>query len=157
MWFVNFHYELYCTDVYLLLIGKNLHIRYFFFMSFILASGAILGFVSVAFGAYSEHGLKPIVSEEDFRFLMTAIRYNQFNSVIICSIGLFILGSDKNKIKLFKASGLIFVIGTFLFSFSIYLSILLKTPSLQYLTPLGGMTLLVAWLMLLISALKFKL
>lgn len=125
-------------------------------MSFILVSGAILGFVSVSFGAYSEHGLKPIVSEEDFRFLMTAIRYNQVNSVIICAIGLFILVADKNKIKLFKLSGQIFVIGTLLFSFSIYLSILFKMPNLQYLTPIGGMTLLGAWLMFLISALKFK-
>ena len=125
-------------------------------MSFILISGAILGFVSVSFGAYSEHGLKPIVSEEDFRFLMTAIRYNQVNSVIICAIGLFILVADKNKIKLFKLSGQIFVIGTLLFSFSIYLSILFKMPNLQYLTPIGGMTLLGAWLILLISALKFK-
>ena len=125
-------------------------------MSFILVSGAILGFVSVSFGAYSEHGLKPIVSEEDFRFLMTAIRYNQVNSVIICAIGLFILVADKNKIKLFKLSGQIFVIGTLLFSFSIYLSILFKMPNLQYLTPIGGVTLLGAWLMFLISALKFK-
>ena len=125
-------------------------------MSFILVSGAILGFVSVSFGAYSEHGLKPIVSEEDFRFLMTAIRYNQVNSVIISAIGLFILVADKNKIKLFKLSGQIFVIGTLLFSFSIYLSILLNMPNLQYLTPIGGMTLLGAWLMFLISALKFK-
>ena len=125
-------------------------------MSFILVSGAILGFISVSFGAYSEHGLKPIVSEEDFRFLMTAIRYNQVNSVIICAIGLFILVADKNKIKLFKLSGQIFVIGTLLFSFSIYLSILFKMPNLQYLTPIGGMTLLGAWLMFIISALKFK-
>ena len=125
-------------------------------MSFILVSGAILGFISVSFGAYSEHVLKPIVSEEDFRFLMPAIRYNQVNSVIICAIGLFILVADKNKIKLFKLSGQIFVIGTLLFSFSIYLSILFKMPNLQYLTPIGGMTLLGAWLIFLISALKFK-
>ena len=125
-------------------------------MSFILVSGAILGFISVSLGAYSEHGLKPIVSEEDFRFLMTAIRYNQVYSVIICAIGLFILVADKNKIKLFKLSGQIFVIGTLLFSFSIYLSILFKMPNLQYLTPIGGMTLLGAWLIFLISALKFK-
>ena len=125
-------------------------------MSFILISGAILGFVSVSFGAYSEHGLKPIVSEEDFRFLMTAIRYNQVNSVLICAIGLFILVADKNKIKLFKLSGQIFVIGTLLFSFSIYLSILFKMPNLQYLTPIGGMTMLGAWLIFLISAIKFK-
>ena len=98
-------------------------------MKLLLASGAILGFVSVAFGAYSEHGLKPNVTAEDFRFLMTAVRYNQINSAVICSIGLFVLIDNKTSNKLFKISGLTFVAGTVLFSFSIYLSILLNISS----------------------------
>ena len=98
-------------------------------MKLLLASGAILGFVSVTFGAYSEHGLKPNVTAEDFRFLMTAVRYNQINSAVICSIGLFILIDNTTSNKLFKISGLTFVAGTVLFSFSIYLSILLNISS----------------------------
>ena len=39
----------------------------------------LLGFISVAFGAYAEHGLSKIVTDENFRFLMTAVRYNQVN------------------------------------------------------------------------------
>ena len=125
-------------------------------MKLLLASGAILGFASVAFGAYSEHGLKPNVTAEDFRFLMTAVRYNQFNSAVICSIGLFVLMRNTTSKKLFQISGLTFVAGTVLFSFSIYLSILLKISSIQYLTPVGGITLMAAWLMLLVAALKYK-
>jgi uncharacterized membrane protein YgdD (TMEM256/DUF423 family) len=125
-------------------------------MKLLLASGAILGFVSVAFGAYSEHGLKPNVTAEDFRFLMTAVRYNQINSAVICSIGLFILIDNTTSNKLFKISGLTFVAGTVLFSFSIYLSILYKISSIQYLTPVGGITLMAAWLLLLVAALKYK-
>ena len=125
-------------------------------MKLLLVSGAILGFVSVAFGAYSEHGLKPNVKAEDFRFLMTALRYNQFNSAVICSIGLFVLIGNTTSKKLFKLSGITFVAGTVLFSFSIYLSILLKISSIQYLTPVGGTTLMAAWLMLLVAALKIK-
>ena len=41
----------------------------------ILILGALLGLVSVAFGAYAEHGLREVVSDENFRFLMTAVRY----------------------------------------------------------------------------------
>ena len=87
---------------------------------------------------------------------MTAVRYNQFNSAVICSIGLFVLIGNSTSKKLFKISGLIFVAGTVLFSFSIYLSILLKISSIQYLTPVGGITLMAAWLLLLVAALKYK-
>ena len=125
-------------------------------MKLLLASGAILGFVSVAFGAYSEHGLKSNATAEDFRFLMTAVRYNQINSAVICAIGLFVLIDNKTSNKLFKISGLTFVAGTVLLSFSIYISILLKISSIQYLTPVGGITLMAAWLLLLVAALKYK-
>ena len=64
-----------------------------------LIIGAFLGLFSVAFGAYSEHGLKPIITDEEFRFLMTAIRYNQVNSAVIIAIG-FVLSSSHSIIKL---------------------------------------------------------
>ena len=75
---------------------------------------------------------------------------------MICSIGLFVLIDNKTSNKLFKISGLTFVAGTVLFSFSIYLSILLNISSIQYLTPVGGITLMAAWMLLLVAALKYK-
>ena len=53
--------------------------------------GAILGFISVAFGAYAEHGLKTQISAEHFDFIMTAVRYNQLYAIIISCIGLAVL------------------------------------------------------------------
>jgi uncharacterized membrane protein YgdD (TMEM256/DUF423 family) len=61
----------------------------------ILATGAILGFISVAFGAYAEHGLKTNISTEHFDMLMTAIRYNQLYAIIISGIGLILLNDGK--------------------------------------------------------------
>ena len=119
----------------------------------ILIIGAFLGIFSVGFGAYSEHGLRPHISEEEFRFLMTAIRYNQFNAVVIVAIGLILTSSHSIKeLPVFKWCSRIFVIGSFLFSFSIYFSILLGIKEITYLTPVGGVTLMVAWGLLLISA-----
>ena len=120
----------------------------------ILFFGALLGFVSVAFGAYAEHGLQGTVTDEHFRFLMTAIRYNQLNAVVISIIGLVLLNGGKlaNFVTL-KLSGLLFIIGTLLFSFSIYVSVSFGMPSLVKVTPIGGVTLMIAWLMLLISGL----
>ena len=121
----------------------------------ILLIGALFGFFSVAFGAYSEHGLRPVVSEEEFRMLMTAIRYNQVNSVIICAIGLILLAPNGfPRVSFFKWSGILFIIGTVLFSFSIYLSVGLQIPSLVYVTPVGGITLMLSWLVLAVAAFK---
>ena len=57
----------------------------------ILIIGALLGLFSVFFGAHIEHTLREFVTEEQYRQLMTGIRYNQLNSIIICSIGLAVI------------------------------------------------------------------
>lgn len=119
----------------------------------VLIFGVFLGFFSVAFGAYSEHGLKPVITDEQFRFLMTAIRYNQVNSVIITVIGLTLTSSHKiAKLPMFKWSAKLFVTGAILFSFSIYLSVSINVKEFTYITPIGGVVLMIAWMMLFISA-----
>ena len=119
----------------------------------ILLTGALLGFISVAFGAFAEHGLKDTVSNEHFRFLMTAVRYNQIHSVIIVAIGLSTRsGGSWCDTRHLTWTGAAFIIGTMLFSFSIYLSVSLQIPFLVNLTPFGGITLMIGWLMLAFSA-----
>jgi uncharacterized membrane protein YgdD (TMEM256/DUF423 family) len=118
----------------------------------ILMIGAALGLISVGFGAYSEHALRPVVTEESFRFLMTAVRYNQVHAVVITAIGLSLLNTGAlSQLKTLKWSAAAFILGTVLFSFSIYFSVYLNIPSLTYLTPVGGITLMIAWLLLLFS------
>ncbi|MFT6791851.1 MAG: uncharacterized membrane protein YgdD (TMEM256/DUF423 family) [Cellvibrionaceae bacterium] len=120
----------------------------------VLVFGALLGFISVAFGAYAEHGLRESVSDEHFRFLMTAVRYNQLNAVVISTMGLGLLNGGKlSAIPALKWSSLLFVIGTVLFSFSIYVSVSFEIPWLVYVTPVGGVTIMAAWLLLLIAGL----
>ena len=117
----------------------------------ILIVGAILGFFSVFFGAYSEHSLREIVSEEHFRQLMTGIRYNQVNSVLICAIGIANLSKIQVfESRLFQVVGYLFILGTLLFCFSIYASITFGLPSLVYLTPFGGITIMISWISLLV-------
>lgn len=123
----------------------------------VLILGALLGFISVAFGAYAEHGLREAVTEEHFRFLMTAIRYNQVHAVVIAAIGLALLNGGKlSNLPALKWSGLLFIIGTVMFSFSIYLSVSLDIPSLLNITPAGGMTIMAAWLVLMVVGILAK-
>lgn len=119
----------------------------------ILLTGALLGFISVAFGAFAEHGLKDTVSNEHFRFLMTAVRYNQIHSVIIVVIGLSTRsGGCWCDTRYLNWAAAAFIIGTMLFSFSIYLSVSLQLSFLLNLTPLGGITIMIGWVTLAFSA-----
>lgn len=118
----------------------------------ILILAALLGLISVGFGAFSEHALRPNISDEQFRYIMTAVRYNQVHAVIASAIGLALLSnSPLATLKPLKWSGGLFIIGTMLFSFSIYLSVYFQIPSLTYLTPIGGMTIMGAWLLLVLT------
>ncbi len=119
----------------------------------ILIFAALLGFVSVAFGAFAEHGLREHITQEQFRFLMTAIRYNQVHAVVACAIGLALCHNGRlASIPALRFSGGLFILGTVLFSFSIYLSVWFEMPVLINVTPVGGMTIMAAWLALLASA-----
>ena len=121
----------------------------------ILLVGGVLGFISVVFGAYAEHGLKESISEEHFRFLMTAIRYNQVHAVVVTAIGLGIAsGGLPLQSLLIRWSGILFILGTALFSFSIYLSVVLAIPQLVNITPIGGTIIMLAWMLIAISGYK---
>ncbi len=91
-----------------------------------------------------------MVNDEDFRFLITAMSYNQINAVVISTIGLLMLGSDKvSNVSILTWSCGLFIIGTLLFNFSIYLSVLIDFPRNPNVIPVGGITMMFSWLMLL--------
>jgi len=117
--------------------------------------GALLGLVSVALGAYAEHGLRDALSEEAFRSLLTAVRYNQIHAVVIVAVGL----GARSRAAPWLSAALTwvawgFTAGVVLFCFSIYLSVMLGVPGLTAATPLGGLLLMAAWLALAVIGLK---
>ena len=119
-------------------------------MNPILLAGAVLGLLSVIIGASSEHVLQARVDDEVFRWVMTAIRYHQVGALIVTALGLalFVMNSHPLR-KLLILAGWLFVLGTVLFSFSIYTTALTGVEAFTYLTPIGGTTLMVAWAVLI--------
>lgn len=118
-------------------------------MNKILAAGALLGFLSVAIGASIEHLLRAGTDAEVLRWTMTAIRYHQVGALVITMIGLALMvRPDVPMASALARSGWLFVAGTVMFSFSIYAAALSGLESLTYLTPVGGITLMIAWLSL---------
>ena len=115
----------------------------------ILFFGALFGLISVASGAVAAHGLKGTVSDALFDSVAIAITYNQVNAVIVCTIGLAIRNSDKwAKLWVLNWSAYLFLFGTAMFSFSIYLSAIFNAPDLLKVTPIGGLAIMAAWTLL---------
>ena len=120
----------------------------------IMAWGATFALTAVILGAFGAHALKKLLSINQLASFETGIRYQMFHGIVLLIIGISI---DKiNKTVIISK---LFISGTILFSFSIYL---LNTQeligtSLSFLgpvTPIGGALLIAGWFCLLLSLLK---
>ncbi len=114
--------------------------------------GSILAFSAVLFGAFGAHALKVTLSANDsIQTWETAVRYQMWHAIALILLS---MNSLHNKIP--KMTGPCFTIGTFLFSGSLY-GLALDGPKwLGPVTPLGGLSLMIGWLLLAYSSLKNK-
>lgn len=117
----------------------------------IIATGALFGMLSVIFGAFGAHALKKILSNEQLHSFEVGVKYQMYHAIV-----LLVLGFNSENVT--SAIYYCFTIGIILFSFSIYGLILsdVKGKKLRFLgpiTPLGGLLLVIGWLLLLISVL----
>jgi len=117
-------------------------------VNYILLIGALLGATSVGTDAYINHVFYT-ADVKTFSMIKTALQYHQLYAVIISVIGL--VSRLKNDIIL-KLSAWIFILGTILFSTSLYLKALTGTIIWIKLTPIGGTLLMVGWLLLACSS-----
>lgn len=119
-------------------------------MNWLLFCGALLGLISVIFGAAGDHFLE--LTPEQADSLNTAIRYNMLYAVLITGIALVrFTDISANFSKNLLITGIIFIIGTVLFSFGIYASIITRVAALTYLTPAGGLAIMAGWVSLIFS------
>lgn len=117
-----------------------------------LIIGALLGFISVVFGAYAEHGLREMLTQDQFRHILTAVRYNEIYAILISVFGLScLLDAKLRNSKMLCLAGYLFILGVVMFSFSIYIAYTFNVPDLIAITPYGGMTIMLAWLVLLVA------
>ncbi len=95
---------------------------------------AVLGFVGVAFGAFGAHGLRETVSPRMLAVWNTATLY-----LFVHVFAALVAGRRAPK------TALLFSIGTFVFSGSLYTMVLTGYKKLGMITPIGGVLYLVAW------------
>ena len=111
--------------------------------------GALYGLLAVIFGAFGAHRLRKSITAEQLKSFETGVKYQMYHAIL-----LLVLSFNLNLQSPLE-SNMIYclIIGTFLFSFSIYGLILgaangRKLKFLGPITPIGGLLLIAGWGML---------
>ena len=123
----------------------------------ITATAAFLGMIAIILGAFGAHALKKILTPEQLISFETGVRYQMYQAFF-----LFFLATQNDILE--KTKKTIFTLiqsGTLFFSGSIYL---LSTTGITgvnfkpigFITPIGGLLLILAWGMLGYSILKSR-
>lgn len=104
--------------------------------------GAISAATSVAVGAFGAHGLRGKISDEMLTVFETGARYQMYHALGLILIGLY---ATERSHTLLTSSGWLMVAGTVLFCGSLYGLALGGPKILGPITPLGGLSFMIAW------------
>jgi uncharacterized membrane protein YgdD (TMEM256/DUF423 family) len=129
--------------------------------SFWLRVGAVWGFLAVAVGAFGAHGLKarfealgdqfgPLVTARPESIFQTGSHYHMASAFAILAVG--ILSSLGKNTQALDVAGWSLLLGSLLFSGSLYVLAATGIKWLGMITPLGGIGMLVGWAALAVAA-----
>lgn len=102
--------------------------------------------ITIAIGAFGAHGLKPYLDEYSSEIYEKAVSYQFYNTLGLFFISFvsFLLPLSSKIVKSFY----FILIGTIIFSFSLYILALTKIMWLGAITPIGGSLMIIGWILL---------
>ena len=111
-----------------------------------LVFAAFYGATGIIFGAFAAHFLKKKLTTEQLQSIETGVKYQMYHAIVLLVLGLQLEFDSTLKSCIF----LLLIIGTFLFSFSIYGLVLssARNKKIRFLgpmTPFGGLLLVLGW------------
>lgn len=111
----------------------------------LFAAGAVSAFIAVAAGAFGAHALKNRLDADMLAAFEVGARYQMYHA-----FALFVAAWAQTRWPgtLVTTAGWCFIIGTVLFSGSLYLLSLTGARWFGAITPLGGLAFLAGWLCL---------
>lgn len=123
----------------------------------ILFTAGILGMTAIIFGAFGAHALKAVLSPEQLNTFETGVKYQMYQALFLILVGMNQTISEKIKKQIF----LLITIGTIMFSVSIYLLATMPITGINFkpfgvITPIGGLLLIIGWLLFSLQFLKRK-
>lgn len=123
----------------------------------IISIAALLGALAIILGAFGAHALKKILDANQLITFETGVRYHMYHALFLLFVGTTEWVSEKaRKVILYLT-----VLGTLFFSGSIYLlatngHLGIDFKSIGFITPIGGLLLIGAWICLFVDILKKK-
>src|SRR5690554_5171636 len=124
-----------------------------------VAASAIFGMLAVILGAFGAHALKEKLSPELLNTFETGVKYQMYHAIALLGVGLTFAHLPAAWVA--RATWM-FIIGVILFSGSIYALVAMKHSGsvglrgFGIITPIGGVFLILGWLMLLLGIFNKK-
>jgi uncharacterized membrane protein YgdD (TMEM256/DUF423 family) len=111
-----------------------------------LIFAAFFGATGIIFGAFGAHVLKKKLTNEQLQSFETGVKYQMYHALVLLVLGFQLELDSTLKNSIF----LLLIVGTVLFSFSIYGLVLssANNKKLRFLgpmTPSGGLLLVLGW------------
>jgi uncharacterized membrane protein YgdD (TMEM256/DUF423 family) len=119
-----------------------------------LITGAILGFLGVAIGAFAAHALKPTLEANGRTATFElAVRYQFYHALALLFLGLWL----RSHLSLLLAwTAWLWLGGVILFSGSLYALCITNIKGFAMATPVGGLLMLGGWACLVVEAIRSK-
>jgi uncharacterized membrane protein YgdD (TMEM256/DUF423 family) len=111
--------------------------------------GALFGATAVAAGAFGAHALKARLAPDLLAVFDTAARYQMVHALALLAAAWAVSRWPGWRAR---AAGWCFVVGTLVFSGSLYALTLTGLRALGAITPVGGVLMIVGWLLLALAA-----
>jgi uncharacterized membrane protein YgdD (TMEM256/DUF423 family) len=121
-------------------------------IKFLLVFASLSGFFAVALGAFGAHGLRGKLSASLMSAFETAVQYQAIHTLAM--LAACVLSLHFGRGVWFQYAGIGFSIGIVLFSGSLYGLAMTSARWLGPVTPLGGLFLLVGWVLMLVATVK---
>ncbi len=115
-----------------------------------LRIGAISGALAVAAGAFGAHWLRERLDTRALEVFETAARYQMFHALALLAVGLVLIAARPAGVAP-QVAGWGFLIGTLVFSGSLYALALSGMRWLGAITPIGGLAFIIGWLALVVA------
>lgn len=115
-----------------------------------LIAGSLFAFLSVLLGAFGAHALDSRLTPYQRGVFQTGVDYQFMHAIALLFYGLY---AQQNKLATHWPV-LLFILGTILFSGSLYLIVFTGISKFGMITPLGGLSFLFAWVLCFYDFLK---
>ena len=117
-------------------------------VAFSIAAAGVSGAMGVGFGAFAAHDLASLGDPAIVDWVKTGASYQLWHAAAL--LGLACLGG-RLRVAFLRAVAICFFLGGLLFGGSLYILALLHWSWVVFVTPVGGMLMLIGWVLLILG------